>query len=36
MKSKKIKIAIVVSQFNKEISDALLNGAKSTVEKKAK
>ena len=36
MKSKKFKIAIVVSQFNKEISDALLNGAKSTVEKKAK
>ena len=27
MKSKKFKIAIVVSQFNKEISDALLNGA---------
>ena len=36
MKSKKFKIAIVVSQFNKEISDALLNGAKSTVAKKAK
>ena len=36
MKSKKFKIAIVVSQFNKEISDALLYGAKSTVEKRAK
>ena len=36
MKSKKFKIAIVISQFNKEISDALLNGAKSTVIKKAK